>query len=303
MGRDNEAPVNRYQAAMSMSSLGKSVKRQVQEVTNQGVEQQRVLQNFEKALPKSTFQKVSFQIKLLLWKRYLESTKVKWDLVKVITPAVSIFILLLLIYNVITDTFAPDGLEPFFVPFCFWVFMQRLLVHIMYEKSFRLQESMRMMGLSDFAYWVSYFISDGIILGFVLSLLCAILSTGGLFNGASIGLIFPFLYLFCLSAVPFCFFLSTFFDTPQTSGQVLVGILLGFYILYVVVFVVGTNSISLGTSQLICCLIPPLALQIGCGAFLKSYEGLPIYYFCVVLVSERTLFKCFPICFLYFHLS
>jgi hypothetical protein len=273
---------------------GQSVKKEVEAFTTHRLEKQHVLQNYEKDVPSSSFEKLKFQINLLLWKRYAESTKSKWDLIKVLAPALLLFALLLLLYAVITNTFSPDGLEPFFVPFAFWIFMQRLLVHIMYEKSYRLQESMRMMGLSDTAYWVSYFLSDGVILGFVLSVLCAIMTTGGLFNDANFGVILVFFWLFCLAAVPFCFFLSAFFDTPQTSGQALIALLLGFYVLYVVVFVVGNNSISLATAQAICCLVPPLALQIGCGAFLNSYEGLSIFVIYGILVRKTKclIFSC-----------
>jgi hypothetical protein len=177
-------------------------------------------------LPRSFASKLVFQIKLLMWKRYLESTKSKWDLMKVILPAVMFFVLLILLYSVF-DFFAAGGLEPFLVPLAFWIYIQRLVVQIMFEKSSRLQESMRMMGLSDVAYWTSYFISDGIILGFVLSFLCTLFTVGGLFNEANFGTILGLLFVFCLSAVPFAFFICSFFDTPQTSGQATLGALFG----------------------------------------------------------------------------
>ena len=167
-----------------------------------------------------------FQIKLLVWKRYLETTKSKWDLLKVIIPAVLFFILMLLLYGLI-KMFAAGGLEEFLVPLAFWIYMQRIVVQIMFEKSNRLQESMRMMGLSDVAYWTSYFVSEGVVLGFVLSFTLSIISTGGLFNDGSFGAILGFLFVFCLSAVPFCFFICAFFDTPQTSGQATFGLLFG----------------------------------------------------------------------------
>ncbi|RYH22364.1 ABC transporter permease [archaeon] len=178
---------------------------------------------------KSMAHKLLFQIKLLLWKRYAESTKSKWDLLKVLLPAVLVFVLLILAYSVF-DFFADDGIEAFLVPFAFWIFMQRIVVHIMYEKSSKLQESMRMMGLSDFAYWTSYFISDGVILGFILSFLCCMFTVGGLFNDANFGVLLGLFFVFCLSAVPFCFFVCAFFDTPQTSGQALLGLLFGTFI-------------------------------------------------------------------------
>mmetsp|Transcript_26129 Transcript_26129/g.35915 ORF Transcript_26129/g.35915 Transcript_26129/m.35915 type:complete len:1375 (+) Transcript_26129:1-4125(+) len=193
---------------------------------------------------------------------------------KLILPAVLFFVLLLLLYSVFKGLFAPDGIEPFFVPFAFWIFVQRIVIQIMYEKSSRLQESMRMMGLSDVAYWSSYFISDGIITGFILSFICTIITTGGLFNNANFGEILGLLFVFCLSAVPFAFFLCSFFDTPQTSGQATLAILLGFFVVYIVVFTVKTYSGSYESAQTVCCFFPPLALQIASGAFQNSYNGI-----------------------------
>lgn len=80
-----------------------------------------------------------FQVKLLLWKRYLESTKSKWDLLKVLLPAVLFFILMILLYAVF-DFFAAGAIEPFLVPLAFWIYIQRIVVQIMFEKSSRLQD-------------------------------------------------------------------------------------------------------------------------------------------------------------------
>ena len=167
-----------------------------------------------------------FQIKLLVWKRFLESTKSKWDLVKVILPAVLFFALMLLLYSVF-DFIAAGGLEEFIVPLAFWIYIQRIVVQIMFEKSSRLQESMRMMGLSDSAYWTSYFVSEGVVVGFILSFVLAIISAGGLFNDGNFGVVLGYLFVFCLSVVPFSFFICSFFDTPQTSGQATLGLLFG----------------------------------------------------------------------------
>jgi hypothetical protein len=168
-----------------------------------------------------------FQIRLLCWKRYVETTKSKWDILKYILPPVCFFALMILLYHQI-PLFSPDGIEPFFVPFAFWILMQRMVVQIMYEKHQRLQESMRMMGLSDIAYWASYFITDGVIMGFLLSFICTIISAGGgLFNDAGFGVILGFMFVFSLAAIPFCFFICCFFNTPQTAGQAMLGLLLG----------------------------------------------------------------------------
>lgn len=206
-------------------------------------------------LKQTFFEKFTFQVKLLIWKRYAEIRKETWDLLKYIMPPLLFFSLLILLYAVI-PIFDADGIEEFFVPLAFWIFVQKNVVNIMYEKSNRLQEAMRMMGLMDSSYWISYFIrfrfhsffifcilhflsttkqpfvnfllcSDGIILGFILSFLCSLFSIYGLFNHANFGVVLGLLFSFCLAAVPFGFFLCCFFDTPQTSGQATIAILLG----------------------------------------------------------------------------
>ena len=139
--------------------------------------------------------KIITQLKLLLWKRRVEIMNQKYEIIKYFFPPFLFFILMILLYSVF-KLFSSGGIEDYLVPLAFWIFIQKTIINIMYEKSTRLQESMRMMGLSDLAYWISYFISDGIILGFLLSLFCCIISLYGLFNNGNFGSIFILLYLF-----------------------------------------------------------------------------------------------------------
>lgn len=230
-----------------------------------------------------------YQIKLLIWKRYCESTKTKSDLLKIFAPAILFFVLLILLYEAF-GFFAAGGLEPFFVPLAFWLYIQRIVVQIMFEKSSKLQESMRMMGLFDISYWTSYFIADGVLLGFVVSFICAIVSTGGLFNDANFGDVLGLLFVFCLAAVSFSFFLTSFFDSPQTAAQFTLATLLGLYVVYIVIFPAGKNTIPYKEAQTVCCFVPPLALQIASGSFLKSYDGIPLSTINGILVSYHFLF-------------
>ncbi len=88
-----------------------------------------------KKVPRIYPVKLYFQITLLIWKRYCETTKSKWDVAKVLLPAIMFFILMLLIYGVISGLFHGGALEPFIVPLAFWTFIQRIVIQIMYEKS------------------------------------------------------------------------------------------------------------------------------------------------------------------------
>jgi len=166
------------------------------------------------------------QVTLLLWKRYREIGKSRWNIIRLVLPPLLFFTLLILLYKGFSF-FNGGGVERFVVPLSFWVYIQRIVIQIMYEKSTRLQESMRMMGLSDLAYWASYFISEGVLIGFMLSFLCTIMTVGGLFNNANFGTILGFLFCFCLSSVPFSFFICAFFDTPQSASQFTILSLIG----------------------------------------------------------------------------
>lgn len=119
------------------------------------------------------------------------------------------------------------------MPLAFWVLVQKTVVNITYEKFHKLQEALKMWGVSDSAYWTSYFISDGILIGFLVSFLCTITTTYGLFGGANFGVILGFLYLYILSATTFGFFLCSFFDTPQSSGQITLLVLIGCYVTFI----------------------------------------------------------------------
>jgi ATP-binding cassette subfamily A (ABC1) protein 3 len=212
-----------------------------------------------------------FQIKLLLWKRYLEIMAAKMELLKIIGCSLMFFVLLILL-DLDLLSFLPDGLLEFFiVPLAFWAFVQRIVIQIVTEKCSRVHESMKICGLTDFAYWTSYFISDGVIIGFILSILCAIMTTGGLFDNGNFGAIFGLFYVFCLSAVPFSFFLSTLMNSPQTSGQLTLLALMGMFIVPVILILTSggltVGSISENQAISLLCLFPPMALQLGTLSF------------------------------------
>jgi hypothetical protein len=230
------------------------------------------------------------QVSILLWKRRQESAKSKWEVVRIILPPILFMALINLGYSTI-PLFSKGGIEPFLIPFAFFVFVQRVVIQIMYEKSNRLQEAMRMMGLTDMAYWISYFISEGVITGFFVSFICTIMSTGGLFNDASFGSILGLLFVYCLSVVPFCFFLCCFFDTPQTAGQAILGVLIGCFAVYVILFVTNERSVPLYNAQVAGCFFPPIALQLACGSFLKSHEGITLSRICGIMVSINYIFS------------
>jgi len=59
---------------------------------------------------------------------------------------------------------------------------------------------------------------------------------------------------------------------------------LGVFITHIIVFMVDLASIPVLSAQIICCFVPPIALQLGARSFLKSYDGLPLSAICGIMV-------------------
>lgn len=222
------------------------------------------------------------QIKILLWKRLTEIKKQPMEIAKIFVPPIFMFLLIISMYAVFFGgSSGSDGsVEVFLLPFAFWIFAQKIVVYIMFEKHYRLYEAMKMMGLKETSYWISYYLFDAVFIGFLVSFLCMICSTYGLFNHGNLGGILGFLMCFFFSITPFSYFLTTFFDTPQSSGQITIGILLGFYVLYMALSV---ESASEGLQGMYC-LFPPLAFQLGCASFQDSYSGIDTSNICGIMV-------------------
>jgi hypothetical protein len=119
--------------------------------------------------------KFTVQVKLLCWKRLLEFQAAPSEPLKMCI-ALLFFALVILLNKNILSGLPPCVLEFFLVPIAFWPFVQRMVVQITAEKSNRLEEAMKSMGLYQSAYYLSYFLTDGVILGFALSFLCSIMT-------------------------------------------------------------------------------------------------------------------------------
>ncbi|RYH31736.1 ATP-binding cassette domain-containing protein [archaeon] len=228
--------------------------------------------------------RLSSQVRLLLWKRSLESAKNKFDILKLLVPPLILFALIPLGYATLPQ-FADGAVEPFLVPLAYFVFVQRIVIQIMYEKNTKLYEYMKMMGMSETAYWISYFISESFT-GIFLSFFCAVISST-YFGGANFGTVLGLLFVYCLSVVPFSFALCTLMDTPETAGQVSLLVQFGMYVTYIILFVTNTRGdMEYRDVQLACSFFPPLALQMGAGSFLKSYDGMPLSSICGMMVAD-----------------
>ena len=81
------------------------------------------------------------QLLLLMWKRKLELTATKTEILKTFLPPLLFFLLMVLFKEALNL----EKIEEYLVPISFWVLIQKNVVAITYEKSARLQEAMSMM--------------------------------------------------------------------------------------------------------------------------------------------------------------
>ena len=95
-----------------------------------------------------------------------------------------------------------------------------LLINLVLEKEQKLKEMMRIMGMSDVAYWFSWFSTYAILLLFAVLILNAIMVPGGLLGGSNYVVMVIAFYLFGLSIIMFAFLLTPFFKVAKTAGVV-----------------------------------------------------------------------------------
>ena len=95
-----------------------------------------------------------------------------------------------------------------------------LVVNLVQEKEKKLKDIMRIMGMSDVAYWLSWFLTYAIILLLASLILTGILVSVRVFSDSSYVLLAIILYLYGLSIIMFAFMVTPFFKVAKTAGVV-----------------------------------------------------------------------------------
>ena len=120
--------------------------------------------------------KCIYQIGLLLNKRWCELRQNPTELAKMYIGPLFFFVLVILFYEQFSDLFkygilAYGTFETYLIPPAFWIIIVKTVTYAMNEKSTKIKESMRMMGLLDLSYYIAMFLSEGVIGGLVLSMI------------------------------------------------------------------------------------------------------------------------------------
>ena len=110
-----------------------------------------------------------------------------------------------------------SGLIPFFLLLVYILPMYRLISNIVSEKESKARESMKMMGLTDFSYWLSWWVYYVIIVTIISALVILVLSFN-VFTYSNRGLIFLYIWIFGLSLFGLAVFLSAFFSKARVAA-------------------------------------------------------------------------------------
>mmetsp|Transcript_43917 Transcript_43917/g.64517 ORF Transcript_43917/g.64517 Transcript_43917/m.64517 type:complete len:2436 (+) Transcript_43917:98-7405(+) len=146
--------------------------------------------------------------------------------------------------------------------------MSRLVRSIVDEKESRMRETLQILGVKSWAYWLSW-----ILVAYLIFALCAVFVTltltWSLLINSSMLYVFAFIFLFCSSVIGFSFFISSFFSRAKLAaifGPVaLFCSLLPRWLFY------GTNQYEMATQKKIASLLPCTAFAFGAD-IIADYE-------------------------------
>ncbi|KAK3103434.1 hypothetical protein FSP39_019190 [Pinctada imbricata] len=134
------------------------------------------------------------------------------------------------------------------------------------EKQKKLKESMMMMGLDSFIYWLSWFVKSMIYLSIASALFTILFTTstgnnGKVLNYTDASLFYCFLLLYSVSVVCFCFMISTFFKSANAAAYL--GSML-FYLNYLPYdFLQQRYEIMTRSQKMIICILNNMGMAFG----------------------------------------
>lgn len=136
--------------------------------------------------------------------------------------------------------------------------MYRLISNMVSEKETKARESMKMMGLTDSSYWLSWFVYYTIIVTLISILVILILSINVL-KYSNRGLIFLFIWVYGMSLFALALFLQSFFSRARIAGVA------GTLVYFGTQFINATvSNAQVGASQKnLASLLPTVAISLG----------------------------------------
>lgn len=156
---------------------------------------------------------------------------------------------------------------PIFYMLSFLFPVSRMVRALVLDKEMKIKEGMKMMGLTDFAYNMSWLITLVIQMTLVSALIVAV--TGStVFQYSDKAYVFLYFIMFAISIIMFCFLLSAVFSKSKSAAMI--GPLL-FFATFFPYYAVQDDSYDTST-KLSACLLAPTCFALGAGVF-ADYEG------------------------------
>ncbi|XP_066148886.1 cholesterol transporter ABCA5-like [Euwallacea fornicatus] len=141
---------------------------------------------------------------------------------------------------------------PLYIVVALSQFITYLLILIVGEKEKKIKEGMKIMGLYDSVFWLSWFIVYAVFVLLITIICCTLLFALNIFTTTSFIMVFLLVFMYCLSIIMFGFMLTPFFDKSRTAGilgNFAVTILSLLY--FIQVFVRDSSSVALWVVSLI----------------------------------------------------
>ncbi|KAI4890960.1 hypothetical protein NFI96_031544, partial [Prochilodus magdalenae] len=168
-----------------------------------------------------------------------------------------------------------------------WIYSVALIVKgVVQEKEVRLKETIRIMGLRSNTYWLSWFISSFLPLGFSALLLTLILKYGKILRYSDPSVIFVFLMVYCMATVMQCFFISVFFSRANLAAAC--GGLIYFLLYMPHVLCYAWKDVITFRIKIIASLLSNVAFGFGCENFARYEEqGVGIQWKNIAISSQE----------------
>ena len=102
----------------------------------------------------------------------------------------------------------------------FTPYITTLVINLVKEKEFKMKELMRINGMHDLAFWLSWTVTYAIIIFVGVLIMNAVAIAAKIFGNSCFILMVIIFYLFGMSIITFAFMMSTLFKNAKTAGGV-----------------------------------------------------------------------------------
>jgi len=156
----------------------------------------------------------------------------------------------------------------FIIILCYLAPLFRIISIIVQDKELKTREGMKMMGLKDSAYWLSFLCYYLIIFG-ILSVCLSSISVGFVFRHSNWFITFIYYMLYGLSVFAFAFFLASFFSKARVAS--ITGTMI-YFASYVVITLIQDPTAA-ESKKNAASLLPTCAAALGSIAYVNYESG------------------------------